>query len=356
GVDVYVPGGADMEIGLDKLLAWRDAKNVPMLAANINDAETKEPLFEPYKIFERNGLKVAVIGLAGSKPYATTRANADYQTELRAQVRERAAKGQSPRLFARLRTEWAKAAKSGDNAKQKKLVRKMMGEADFGGKSGEEAREEPDVAPEPAYTGRKFRLADPVVAANRVIDEIGKKADLFVAVANVDEAEMEALRKNVPRLHFVVDGFRDSYGGRGGIERTERPHPLTVGHKGKYVGLVKIRVVDGETDEFVDMGARTRAVESLKRLERAWKRLEDRAEGNDPLTYYDKDSRYYRRAETMKRRIDELRAKASYSPEGKSYFEIDQLMLDKAYPADAALEARMHEVEGTGAVEAEGTS
>ena len=38
--------------------------NFPFLGANIFDAEWDEPAFEPYKIFERNGMQIAVIGQA----------------------------------------------------------------------------------------------------------------------------------------------------------------------------------------------------------------------------------------------------------------------------------------------------
>ncbi|MCB1154846.1 hypothetical protein KDL45_14420, partial [bacterium] len=191
GLDVYVPGGADMEIGLDKLLTWRDEKKVPMVAANINDASTQQPLFDAYKIFEHDGVKVALIGVAGSTSYAAARANADYQPKLREQARRRAAKGGGSRLLARLRDDWSAAANKGDSEAQKHLVQKMMGEADFGGREGNKPAKDEELPAEDAYTGRRFRIVDPVVSVNRVIDEIGGKADILIAVANVDDAEME---------------------------------------------------------------------------------------------------------------------------------------------------------------------
>ena len=61
--DAVVVGNHDIEPGqyvYDKVIAELDA---PYLAANAINTNTGKPYFEPYKIINRNGVKVAVIGL-----------------------------------------------------------------------------------------------------------------------------------------------------------------------------------------------------------------------------------------------------------------------------------------------------
>jgi S-sulfosulfanyl-L-cysteine sulfohydrolase len=50
--------------GTDRVKEIVDALPFPFLGANIFDAEWDEPAFEPYKIFEKGGVKIAVIGQA----------------------------------------------------------------------------------------------------------------------------------------------------------------------------------------------------------------------------------------------------------------------------------------------------
>ena len=50
--------------GTDRVLEIVDNLPFPFLGANIFDSEWDEPAFEPYQIFEQNGLRVAVIGQA----------------------------------------------------------------------------------------------------------------------------------------------------------------------------------------------------------------------------------------------------------------------------------------------------
>ena len=51
-------------LGTERVKELVDALPFPFLGANIFDAEWDEPAFEPYKIFEKGGLRIAVIGQA----------------------------------------------------------------------------------------------------------------------------------------------------------------------------------------------------------------------------------------------------------------------------------------------------
>lgn len=63
GYDMAVPGNHEFNYGQEYLLNSYQNAQFPILCANILD-DTDQPFFgKPYKIFERNGIKIAVLGL-----------------------------------------------------------------------------------------------------------------------------------------------------------------------------------------------------------------------------------------------------------------------------------------------------
>lgn len=54
----------EFTLGVDRVNEITDSLGFPFLGANIFDAEWDEPAYEPYHIFERGGVKIAVIGQA----------------------------------------------------------------------------------------------------------------------------------------------------------------------------------------------------------------------------------------------------------------------------------------------------
>lgn len=63
GYDVAVIGNHDIETGHEIFDKYVNDCTFPILGANAINEETEEPYFEPYKVFHRQGLKIAVIGL-----------------------------------------------------------------------------------------------------------------------------------------------------------------------------------------------------------------------------------------------------------------------------------------------------
>ena len=63
GYDAMAVGNHEFDNPLSVLMKQRDWVNFPMLSANIYDKKTGERLFQPYKIFDEQGIKIAVIGL-----------------------------------------------------------------------------------------------------------------------------------------------------------------------------------------------------------------------------------------------------------------------------------------------------
>ncbi len=63
GYDAMAVGNHEFDNPLNVLQQQSEWANFPFLAANIYDKATGKRLFSPYKIFEKGGLKIAVIGL-----------------------------------------------------------------------------------------------------------------------------------------------------------------------------------------------------------------------------------------------------------------------------------------------------
>lgn len=62
GYDVAVIGNHDIEMGRHIFDKYVEECNFPVLGANVRNQATGEPYFQPYEIFYRQGLKIAVIG------------------------------------------------------------------------------------------------------------------------------------------------------------------------------------------------------------------------------------------------------------------------------------------------------
>ena len=61
--DAATVGNHDIEAGPDVYRSMIKELNFPWLAANINHTKTGSPFFEPYTIIEKEGVKIAVLGL-----------------------------------------------------------------------------------------------------------------------------------------------------------------------------------------------------------------------------------------------------------------------------------------------------
>lgn len=63
GYDAMALGNHEFDNPLDVLRKQEGWADFPFLSANIYDKKTGERLFQPYQIFEQQGIKIAVIGL-----------------------------------------------------------------------------------------------------------------------------------------------------------------------------------------------------------------------------------------------------------------------------------------------------
>ncbi|NVD07185.1 bifunctional UDP-sugar hydrolase/5'-nucleotidase [Vibrio sp. JPW-9-11-11] len=63
GYDAMALGNHEFDNPLDVLFQQKEWANFPMLSANIYDKETGERMFQAYQMFDKQGIKIAVIGL-----------------------------------------------------------------------------------------------------------------------------------------------------------------------------------------------------------------------------------------------------------------------------------------------------
>ena len=75
GYDAMSPGNHEFDWGTENLKTILEEADFPVLAANVLDAATGEPMFQANQIFEFEGLKVGVFGL--DTPEAATKAHPD---------------------------------------------------------------------------------------------------------------------------------------------------------------------------------------------------------------------------------------------------------------------------------------
>lgn len=61
--DIGNIGNHDVETGRRVMERWASECNFPILGANIIDSSTEKPLFPPYKILHRDGVKIAILGM-----------------------------------------------------------------------------------------------------------------------------------------------------------------------------------------------------------------------------------------------------------------------------------------------------
>lgn len=76
GFDLASVGNHDFDYGVDQLLKLEKQLNYPLLSCNIKNIKTGKYMFEPYKIIEAKGKKIAFIGI--TTPNTLTQCNPDF--------------------------------------------------------------------------------------------------------------------------------------------------------------------------------------------------------------------------------------------------------------------------------------
>ncbi|MCC6159987.1 MAG: hypothetical protein IT350_18185 [Deltaproteobacteria bacterium] len=334
--DAVVPGELDVYPTLDALVEF--GKSVPMIAANMVDAETGASIFPASRVVEHAGMKIGLVGVLGPKAFAGTPANVDFDAKIWAEQQSNGGAAARKMRMAKLREQMAQAAKDDKGKAQAEEILKVIQ-----GEGGEDAGE--DVAPTPPeYSGRKFRITDGVAAAKAEAAKLAGKADLIVVIGHMEKDETDAFRAAVPEIPFMIDGHTESKSMfASGQNETGPPNILRAGNRGRALSLVTIRINNGVMT-FQDRGNRERDESTLKRQKNLWEKLVQQAGGKDPLAEFPKDDPRFKRAERTKALIAETEAKLKQKT-GESWFETKTIGLDPGVEGDPELRAREDELD-----------
>ena len=77
GCNVINVGHYEVLNGLNFLNSIIHDTEIPFISANLRDSKSKDLLFEPYKIFKRDGLKIGVVGVTSNLPDTSNSISAD---------------------------------------------------------------------------------------------------------------------------------------------------------------------------------------------------------------------------------------------------------------------------------------
>lgn len=77
GCNVINVGHYEVLNGLNFLNSIIQDTEIPFISANLRDSKSKDLLFEPYKIFKRDGLKIGVVGVTSNLPDTSNAISAD---------------------------------------------------------------------------------------------------------------------------------------------------------------------------------------------------------------------------------------------------------------------------------------
>ena len=65
GLDYVIPAAPEFRFGVNTLLSYREFDDVPrFISANVIDASTREPLLDPYVVWEASGSRVCLVGFS----------------------------------------------------------------------------------------------------------------------------------------------------------------------------------------------------------------------------------------------------------------------------------------------------
>ncbi|MCL4233384.1 MAG: hypothetical protein KJ042_02580 [Deltaproteobacteria bacterium] len=335
GFDAVVPGELDVYPTLDALVEF--GKSVPMIAANMVDAQTNAPIFPASRVVEHAGMKIGLVGILGPKAFAGTLANADFDAKIWAEQQSNGGAAARKVRMTKLREQMAQAAKDEKGKAQADEILKMI--------QGESADTDDEPAPTPpTYEGRKFRVIDAAAAAKAEAAKLAGQVDLIVAIGHMEKDETDAFRAAVPEIPFMIDGHTEAKSMFAtGEKETGAPHILRSGNRGRALSLVTIRINNGVM-KFQDRGNRERDESTLKRQKNLWEKLVQQAGGKDPLSEFPKDDPRFKRAERTKALIAETEAKLKQKT-ADSWFETKTVGLDPSVEGDPELRAREDELD-----------
>lgn len=156
GIDGMVFGEHDLAMGGRYFRELVEQYRLPVLAANVLSRKTGEPIFKRYEIFEKDGVKVAVLGLIAPE------------------------------------------------------LRPIVSEANEEGSVRVQASKEKKVILEELFEDRDVKIEDPVVVAQELVPELRAKANLVVVLSHMPPRMSKEFGVAVPGVDVVVGSHAPS--------------------------------------------------------------------------------------------------------------------------------------------------
>lgn len=188
GLDAYVFGDRDLVAGGNYFREIVKETGLPVLAANVIDRKTGKPVFGDYKIFDLDGVKVAVIGLV------------------------------SPEL------------------------RPVMSEANEAGAKLVKAAEQP-ILLDDAFEDHDVKFEDPIAVAQKLVPELRKQAHLVAVLSHLPPRMSREFEQVVPGVDFLVGSHKPSNNVNYAVQGQSLY--LTATMNGTNLGVVDFNVRNG---------------------------------------------------------------------------------------------------------------
>jgi len=190
GTDAMTFGDLDLRQGGNFLKSLVEKHDLPMVAANVKVRKTGDPLFEPYRIIDRDGVKIAVIGLVAPE------------------------------------------------------VRRIVSTTNEEGATMTTLSKEQHVLLEELFDDRDVLIEDPIEVARDVVAEVRGEAHMVIVLSHMTPRMTKEFAASVEGVDMIVGGHmptnRVSYGFQAGVLT------MTTPMNGTAIGIVDFSMKNGQ--------------------------------------------------------------------------------------------------------------
>ncbi|MGI8907936.1 MAG: multiheme c-type cytochrome [Candidatus Sumerlaeaceae bacterium] len=222
GIHAMNVGYHDLRQGLGNLLKLRDQLGLPLISANIVDARTRAPIFDPYKLVtlqRANGkpLRVAIVGVTASS-YAPAQMEGEPK---------------KPISQIDLRAKWTIAPRPELNERG--------GAAEMPRTGGSSPALEYAFSPTTATLSTPYEIVDVSGALKPLVEKLRPECDVLVLASFATWDRTRAVVEAVPGIDIAVAGefMRHYEPQRFGPSQTLL---VATDHDGKYLGQVDVEL------------------------------------------------------------------------------------------------------------------
>lgn len=282
GVDAMTFGELDLTAGGNFFRQVAEEAGLPIVAANVRDRRSGDPLFEPYKMFDLDGFRVCVIGLVAPE------------------------------------------------------VRRIVSETNAEGATMTTLSKDQHILLEELFEDRDVVIDDPIETAREWVARVRGEAHMVIVLSHLSARMTKEFAASVPGVDLIVGGHlpsnQASYRIHGNVLHVTSPMNGTV------LGVVDFQAVAGDLT-FEDRTEIERLRRNLHNLEEARREIVEQYESEDPKVVESVDPLA---AHRLRQIIDALpKARAALEEvEGRraSWFSHSSVTLDgREYPDDPGM-------------------